>query len=247
MLVPAWRSSLVGNAATEVHLPGVPVAPDLHVELLAQRVHAAHAHAVQPAGNLIGRRVELAAGVQLGQHHLHRRHLLAVGQIHHVHRNAAPVVDHGDRVVHVDHDVDLFGVPGQRLVHGVVHHLVDQVVQPHLAGRANVHGRPQANRLQAFQNLDVFAGIAAVISIVVRRGTRLVTIFAIVFHQLGIDFRFAGTEFHSPYIRFQARFGHVSNCANPCCHSATNRLKDRGFTRICMNLFYHGERCENGS
>jgi hypothetical protein len=152
-----------GLAATEVHLPGVAVAPDLDVELLRERVDATDAHAVQAAGDLVGGGVELAAGVELGQHHLHGRHLLAVGQRHHVHRNAAAVVDHGDGVVHVDDDVDLFAIAGQRLVHRVVHHLVDQVVQAHLAGRADVHGRTQAHCLQAFKNLDVFAGVAAVV------------------------------------------------------------------------------------
>jgi hypothetical protein len=36
-------------------------------------------------------------------------------------------------------------------------------MQTHLAGRADVHGRTQAHRLQAFENLDVFAGVAAVV------------------------------------------------------------------------------------
>ena len=100
-------------AATEVHLPGVAVAPDLNVELLRESVDAAHAHAVQTARDLVRRGVELAARVEFGQHHLHRRHHLAVGQGHHVHRDAAPVVDHRDRVVHVDDDVDLLGIAGK--------------------------------------------------------------------------------------------------------------------------------------
>ncbi len=123
-----------GSPATEVHLPGVPVAPDLHVELLAQRVHAAHAHAVQAAGNLVGRGVELAAGMELGEHHLHGRHHLAVAHGHQVHRDAAPVIDHRDGVVHVNDYVDFLAIAGQGLVHGIVHHLVDQMVQSHLAG-----------------------------------------------------------------------------------------------------------------
>ena len=154
-----------GQAATEIHLPGVAVAPDLHVEFLAERVHAAHAHAVQSAGDLVSGGVELAAGMKLGEHHLHRRHHLAVAHRHHVHRNPAAVVDHRDGVVDVDDDFDFLGVSGQRLVDGVVDHFVDQVVQPHLAGRADIHGRTKAHRLQAFENLDVFAGVAAVVAI----------------------------------------------------------------------------------
>jgi hypothetical protein len=60
-------------------------------------------------------------------------------------------------------------ISGQRLVDGVVDHLIDQVVQAHLASRADVHGRTQTNRLQTFQDLDVFACIVVVVA--VDRGT----------------------------------------------------------------------------
>ena len=157
-------------AATEVHLPGVAVAPDLDIELLRERVDATDAHAVQSAGDFVGGGVELAAGMQLGEHHLHGRHHLAVGERHHVHRNAAAVIDHGDRVVDVDDHVNLLAVAGQRLVHRVVHHLIDQVMQAHFAGRADVHGRTQAHRLQAFEDFDVLAGVAAVGFVVAGEG-----------------------------------------------------------------------------
>jgi hypothetical protein len=121
-------------AATEVHLPSVAVAPDFYIELLREGVDATDAHPVQAAGDLVGGGVELAAGMKLGEHHLHGRHHRSVGQGHHVDRNAAAVIDDGDGVVDVNDDVNFLGVPGQRLVHGVVHHLVDQVVQAHLAG-----------------------------------------------------------------------------------------------------------------
>ena len=74
-------------------------------------------------------------------------------------RDAAPVVDHGDRIVDVDGDVDLVAVPGQRLVDRVVDDLVDEVMQPRLAGRADVHRGPFAHRLEAFENLDLVGAI----------------------------------------------------------------------------------------
>ena len=88
-----------GVTLAVVLLPGSAVAPDLHIELFAERIDAADAHAVQTAGHLVAAGVELAARVQLGQHHLHRGHLLAVAQVLHVHGNAAAVVDNGDRVI----------------------------------------------------------------------------------------------------------------------------------------------------
>jgi hypothetical protein len=45
-------------------------------------------------------------------------------------------------------------VSGERLVHGVVHDLVDQVVEATLSGRADVHTRALTNRLKSFENGD---------------------------------------------------------------------------------------------
>ena len=103
--------------------------------------------------------------MQLGEHDLHGGHALAVGRVHHVHGNAAAVVDHGDGVVDVDDNVDFLAVAGERLVDGVVNDFVDKVMQPHLAGRADVHGGTEANGLKAFEDLDVFAGVAVVVAV----------------------------------------------------------------------------------
>ncbi len=119
---------------------------------------------METAGDFVGGGVELAAGMELGQHHLDGRHPLAVGQIHHVHGNAAAVVDHGNRIVDVDDDFNSLGVAGQSLVDGIIHDLVDEVVQAHFPGRTDIHGRAQANRLEAFQDFDVFAGVTIVIA-----------------------------------------------------------------------------------
>jgi hypothetical protein len=75
--------------------------------MLRQRVDDRHADAVQAARHLVAVVVELAAGVQHRQHDLGRRPAALV----HVDRDAAAVVDDGDRVVDVDRDVDLVAVP----------------------------------------------------------------------------------------------------------------------------------------
>ena len=46
------------------------------------------------------------------------------------------------------------GIPGERFVYGVVDDFVDQMMQTHLARRADVHRRPQANGFQTFEHLD---------------------------------------------------------------------------------------------
>ena len=50
----------------------LPVAPDLEVETLRERIHHRDADAVQTAGDLVAVVVELAAGVEDGQHDFSR-------------------------------------------------------------------------------------------------------------------------------------------------------------------------------
>ncbi len=85
-----------------------------------------------------------------------------------VHRDAAPVVVHGDAVILVDDDVDPVAGAGQRLVDRVVDDFVDQVVQRLDVGAADVHARPAAHRLQAFQDLDVLGGVTAYRGVLLR-------------------------------------------------------------------------------
>ena len=151
-----------GIAAAEIHLPGVPVAPDLNIEFLRERIDATHADAVKATGNFVVRRIKFAARVQLGEDHLHRGHHLSFADGHHVHGNAAAVIDHGDGVVDVDGDFNFLGIAGKGLVDRVVYYFVNKMVQSHLAGRADVHGWAKPDCLQAFQNFDIFAGVVAV-------------------------------------------------------------------------------------
>ena len=55
---------------------------------------------------------------------------------------------------------DLGAEAGERLVDGVVDDLVDEVVQAHHAGRADVHARALADRLEALEDGDVLRVVA---------------------------------------------------------------------------------------
>ena len=131
--------------------PDVAVPAHLHLEPRGQRVDHRDADAVQAAGNRVGLAVELAAGVQRGVHDLDRGTLLAGMQVH---RDAAAVVADPDAAVGQQGDLDRVGVPGQRLVHRVVHDLVDQVVQAALAGGADVHAGSLAYGLETLEDGD---------------------------------------------------------------------------------------------
>ena len=56
-------------------------------------------------------------------------------------------------------------IAGESLVHRIVHDLVDEVVQPHLSGRADVHGGTEAHGFKAFEDFDVFAGVVVVVAV----------------------------------------------------------------------------------
>jgi hypothetical protein len=51
-------------------------------------------------------------------------------------------------------------MPLERLVDGVVDHLVDEVVQTAQAGRPDVHARTLADGLEALENGDVLRVVA---------------------------------------------------------------------------------------
>src|SRR5262245_25786006 len=137
-------------------LVDLAVAADLDLEGLGKGVHDGHAHPVQAAGDLVGPVVELAAGVQLGQHDLGRRDALGGVSLD---RDAPAVVLDRDARVYVDRHVDPRAVPRQGLIDRVVHHLEHQVVEAALSGVADVHAGALADGFEAFENLDVLGPV----------------------------------------------------------------------------------------
>ncbi len=99
---------------------------------------------MQAAGHCVRLAVEFAACMQCGQHHFERGPLL-----HRVHvdRDAAAVIVGPDAAVGEQCDHDAAGEAGQRLVYGVVHDFLDQMVQTALAGRSDVHSGTFADGL----------------------------------------------------------------------------------------------------
>jgi hypothetical protein len=75
-------------------------------------------------------------------------------------RDAAAVVADRYPVAGGELDLDARGMAGNGLVHRVVEHLGDKVMQPTLVGTANKHARAATNRLQSLEDLDILGGIA---------------------------------------------------------------------------------------
>ena len=125
---------------------------DLHRQPFGQRVDNARADAVQTAGDLVASAAELAACVQHGVDDLER----GTARLRlNVDRNAAAVIHNGDGVALVDRHLDLCAVARERLVDGVIHNFVNEVVQAAHRRRADVHARALAHRLQSFEHLDL--------------------------------------------------------------------------------------------
>ena len=146
------RQRTVGFAVAIGLLVDVVVAAHGEPEDLRKGVDHRSADAVQPAGNLVGTAIELAAGVQRGEDDFRRRLALFVVNVH---RHAAAVVAHRDRFARMDDHVDLVAVAAQGLVDGIVHQLLNHVVQTGaVVGIADVHARSLAHGVQAAQHLD---------------------------------------------------------------------------------------------
>src|SRR5690606_14849292 len=139
------------NTQLVVLCPAVAVGLDLDGHLGRPGVHDGHAHPVQTACHRVSAAAELCARVQDPPHDIDGR--LALGGDD-ADRDATPVVDDPHAAVSEDRDVDGVRVTGQRLVDGVVHDLLHQVVQASLTGRADVHAGSLADRVQALEDGD---------------------------------------------------------------------------------------------
>ena len=146
------------RAAAELHAVELLAARHLHFQLLGQRVDHRHADAVQAARRVVILGAELAARVQRGHDHFEGRLSLELRM--RIDRDAAAVVGDGEETVGLQLHFDPGGMAGHRLVHGVVDHLGEQVMQRLLVGAAHVHAGVAPHRLQALQHLDVGCGVA---------------------------------------------------------------------------------------
>ena len=147
-------------AAPELHEIRLAVASNGEPEPLGECIHHRHADAMKPARDLVGVRIELTAGMQLGHHDLGRRARELVLFVD-LGRNAAPVVDDADRIVGVDGDDDLVAEARERLVDGVVDDLEHHVVQSRaVGGVADVHARTLAHGVEPLEHLDARGVVA---------------------------------------------------------------------------------------
>ena len=111
------------------------------------------------ARRLVGARIEFTAGVQRRHDDFQRRAVRVFGMV--VDRDAAAIIGDAAKAALLERDVDEAGVPGHGLVHGIVDHLGEEVMQPGVVGAADIHAGPPPHGFQPFQHFDRRRRIAA--------------------------------------------------------------------------------------
>ena len=159
--VPAKRADLFQLARRRSLgvglLPLVTVAANGGDQLARQGVDDRGADAVQAAGIEVAVGLaELAAGMQHGEHQFQARFFVLRVQID---GDAATVVGDRNRGAGlVQRHGDVVAVAVQVFVDGIVDDFPDQMVQALIVDAADIHRRPLADGLQAFENLDRVGG-----------------------------------------------------------------------------------------
>ena len=114
-----------GDAARKGDRKDFPVAAHLDVHLRGEGVDDGDADAVESPRDLVAVAAEFAARMEDGQNDLDGGHAALV----HIDGDAASVVRDGDAVVLVYRDADRVAVTRERLIDGVVHDLINEMVQ----------------------------------------------------------------------------------------------------------------------
>ena len=127
----------------------------LYLHVLTEGIYHGNAYAVETAGNLVAIAAKLAPGMEHRQNYLHSR----LAGFMQVNRDAAAIIGNGDAVILMNHHVDIRAVACQRLIYGIVHYLINKMMQSTLRCAANIHARTLPDCLQPFQNLNLLGTV----------------------------------------------------------------------------------------
>ena len=123
---------------------------------LTQGVHDGNTNAVQTTRNLVATSSKLAASVQHREHGFQGAFARA-GM--HIRRDAAAVITDKRGAVFSENNRDLVAMPSQGLIHGIVHHLVNEMVEATRPCCTDVHPRALPHRFESFKDLNLFGTV----------------------------------------------------------------------------------------
>ncbi|GBF27580.1 hypothetical protein MnTg02_02634 [bacterium MnTg02] len=108
---------------------------------------------MQSTGRFVNVRVKFATRMERGHDDLERGFGFIFGVS--VDGDAAAIVGDSEPAVRLKRDFDPARMSGDGLVHRIVDHLGEEVVQRNFVRSANVHSWPAANRFKPFQNFNI--------------------------------------------------------------------------------------------
>ena len=111
---------------------------------------------MKTAADLVSAAAEFAAGMKLGEDHLHRRQ---TGLVVDADRHAAAVILNRHGIILMHRDFNMIADSGQGLVDRIVDDLIDQMMKASDTGCADIHTGTFANGFQTFQNLNLIGAI----------------------------------------------------------------------------------------
>ena len=123
---------------------------------LTQSVDDGQPNAMQATGHLVTTGSEFATGMQHRQNGFQGTF---TGARMYIGGNTAAVVADGHRAVFAQHHQNAIAVASKCLVHRIVHHFINQVVQTTWPRGADVHSRALADRLKTLQDLNLFRAV----------------------------------------------------------------------------------------
>ena len=141
---------MLRHAALEGHFVSLAVLVNFRFQPFGKRVHTGNAHAVQTAGKFISAAAEFTARMQFGKHHFHSGFSFL---FYYTRGNTASVIGDGYASVFLQFNQNGIAISRHSFVHGVIHNLVNQMMQSALIGRTDVHTRSLSHRLKTFQHL----------------------------------------------------------------------------------------------
>ncbi len=145
------------HPTAELHPMVSPVAADFYDGRFGEGVDHRHTDTVKPTGGVVGFIGKLSARVKRRQNDLQRRFVVLRMFID---RDTPPVIFHRAGPVVAQGDDDMVAIAVDRLVDGIVERFPHQMMQSVGVGPSDIHAGPNPNRLQPFEDFNMFRRIA---------------------------------------------------------------------------------------